>query len=275
MNYKLLTLITIAALALLPANKLAAQTDWESTLSDTLLCHNQQTMRFNFIRYIVSLDTIPSKNAEQSITRLMNSAAKDSIAYTMITDLAELCLSEPNSPLRNEDYYIMFLNAQINASKQHGYSHIRAAARLKTAMKNRPGTTAADFKYLTREGVSTSLRATKANRLLIVFYDPACEHCAEILHSLREDSLLTRLTAVGELKVLAVYTEGDRPLWNNTNATMPQSWTVAIDESGIVKNALYDIPAMPTLYLLDSRKRVLLKDPSLQALRKRLNDERI
>lgn len=45
-----------------------------------------------------------------------------------------------------------------------------------------------------------------------------------------------------------------------------QEGTVAIDESNIVANHLYDIPAMPVFYLLDEQKNVILKGPTLDEL---------
>ena len=82
------------------------------------------------------------------------------------------------------------------------------------------------------------------------------------MDALQESPALTRLIAAGELAVLAAYTEGDRRLWDETKAALPQEWTVGIDNSRIVERELYSLPAMPVIYLLDKDKRVLLKDSS-------------
>jgi transporter family protein len=121
---------------------------------------------------------------------------------------------------------------------------------------------AADFAYTDHRGKRQTLHGTPAPRLLLLFYDPACSHCAEILDALQESPALTRLIAAGELAVLAAYTEGDRRLWDETKAALPQEWTVGIDNSRIVERELYSLPAMPVIYLLDKDKRVLLKDSS-------------
>lgn len=41
---------------------------------------------------------------------------------------------------------------------------------------------------------------------------------------------------------------------------MPEGWTVGTDREAVKTGALYDLKAMPSLYLLDGQKRVLLKD---------------
>ncbi len=46
---------------------------------------------------------------------------------------------------------------------------------------------------------------------------------------------------------------------------MPDNWVNAYDEKLQISNEeLYDLKAMPTLYLLDKEKKVLLKDAELK-----------
>ena len=164
--------------------------------------------------------------------------------------------------MRNEEHYILFLEALLSLPGLPEAERIRPAYRLETTRKNRPGTIAAEFAYTDHRGKRQTLHGTPAPRLLLLFYDPACSHCAEILDALQESPALTRLIAAGELAVLAAYTEGDRRLWDETKAALPQEWTVGIDNSRIVERELYSLPAMPVIYLLDKDKRVLLKDSS-------------
>jgi hypothetical protein len=41
---------------------------------------------------------------------------------------------------------------------------------------------------------------------------------------------------------------------------MPAEWIQGRDEYGLYKNNVYDLRAIPSLYLLDKDKKVLLKD---------------
>ncbi len=48
---------------------------------------------------------------------------------------------------------------------------------------------------------------------------------------------------------------------------LPREWLHAYDPGMVItRERLYDIKAIPTIYLLDSDKKVLLKDSSIQAV---------
>ena len=229
---------------------------------DTLRCRDRAFMEQNFVNYLSLFPHARRETLPPHIARLLERAAADPRCLDLVNDLAEHYLDDPNSPMRDEEYYILFLEGLLHLPGLSETERIRPAYRLETAKKNRPGTTAADFAYTDREGSRRTLHATRGERLLLLFYDPACSHCSQILDGLRESAVVADLVENRELSVLAVYTEGDRRLWDGTKASLPQEWTVAIDESRIVERELYAFPAMPVIYLLDGKKTVLLKDPS-------------
>ncbi len=47
---------------------------------------------------------------------------------------------------------------------------------------------------------------------------------------------------------------------------MPEGWTVGTDREAVKTGALYDLKAMPSLYLLDGKKTVLLKDAAYEKI---------
>ena len=65
----------------------------------------------------------------------------------------------------------------------------------------------------------------------------------------------------GRLKVLALYPDEDLTEWRDYRDHIPASWINAYDKGCVVREkSLYALHAIPALYLLDSRKRVLVKD---------------
>ena len=55
---------------------------------------------------------------------------------------------------------------------------------------------------------------------------------------------------------------------------VPQGWTDGCDASErLVRDGVYDLKAMPTLYLLDSGKRVILKDASAEKIEAWLSEQ--
>lgn len=234
--------------------------DWR----DTLRIHRKDFVAANVSKYVSALAFVPTEEREMSLKALLKATAPDTTAFRLFTAQLENDLGDPNSPLRNEDSYICFLRQFLRMPGLPEEVRTRSAFRLKMALKNHPGTIATDFSFTTREGKRMKLSQFEAKNLVLVFYDPECPHCGDILDMLRENPRLQQALAEGKAKVLAVYTEGNREVWNKSKYGMPDEWTIAIDESKIVDKALYDISAMPMVYLLDQNKRVVIKDAKIE-----------
>lgn len=132
---------------------------------------------------------------------------------------------------------------------------------LEALMRNRVGSPAASFSFIDRYGKTGSLDALDSDGapVLMIFFDPDCEHCREVINEIDTDPALSRAISSGSLVVLAVYPDGDPESFTTACHSLPACWIVALDTSGIQENELYDIPLTPTLYLLDPDHRVLLR----------------
>ena len=84
------------------------------------------------------------------------------------------------------------------------------------------------------------------------------------------DRALADAVDTGTLTVLAVYTEGNDEVWRKALTDMPRSWLIGNDRQQVKDCALYDLKAMPSLYLLDKDKTVLLKDAAYDTVRQAL-----
>lgn len=178
----------------------------------------------------------------------------DSIAY--------LYWANPGSPYRDEGRYIQFLDSLLALDELPEGLRERAEHRKRMASLNSPGTIAADFRFLERDGRESRLHSLDSPLTLLIFYDPECPHCDDILRWLAEATPLNRAIDEKMLTVVAVYAEGKREVWDSTRNDMPRDWLVGYDLTGILDNQSYSLPAMPTPYLLDKDKRVILKDPA-------------
>lgn len=88
---------------------------------------------------------------------------------------------------------------------------------------------------------------TKGKEIMIIFYDPECTHCADILDMIAGSQRVVESINEGELAVLAVYAEGKKDVWEKTKRDLPENWIVGYDMTGILENEMYDLPAMPTI----------------------------
>ncbi|MDE6689477.1 MAG: hypothetical protein K2J86_06320, partial [Prevotella sp.] len=166
----------------------------------------------------------------------------------------------------DENLYLRMLQTLLLTDSLPELTRYQAEERLHIASLNRPGCVASDFRYLDRKGSIGSLHTFDAPQILLIFYDPECTHCTDILTKIASHTGINRAINEGNLGVISIYAEGNREVWNRTKGDMPTNWTVGYDLSGILDSNLYDLPAMPILYLLDSTHHVILKDPDPQML---------
>ena len=65
----------------------------------------------------------------------------------------------------------------------------------------------------------------------------------------------------GRLQVLAIYPDENLDEWNKHYADMPAEWINSYDKGCLIgRENLYNIGAIPALYLLNKDKIVLVKD---------------
>lgn len=186
----------------------------------------------------------------------------DSIAYQY--------WGSPASPYRDDARYIRFLDSLLVSDSLPEALRERAIERKRIAMLNLPGTTAADFRFITRDGYQKQLHDIKSPLTLLVFYDPECPHCNDILLTLARSGTINAAIDEKKITVVAIYAEGKREVWNRTRDKLPSNWVVGYDLAGVLDKEIYNLPAMPTPYLLDSEKKVILKDPEIKSLLTRI-----
>lgn len=241
---------------------------WDAlSFGDTLRSRDRAFMEQHFSTFVSVFPHAGEPARRTAVRKLLERAEADTAAYVLLTEIAEKYLYETDSPLYSEADYQLFLEQFAEAPVLGEYGRVRPRWQLETVRKNRPGMTAADFAYTTRAGGRTTLHETPAGQsLLLIFYDPDCDHCREVLATLQQDPTLEQLTADGRLTVLAVYSGGDRALWRQTAAALPERWTVGYESGAMQERGAYVLRQLPTLYLLDRDKRVLLKEPRPEQL---------
>lgn len=238
---------------------------WDGyVLTDTSFIRSEDTEQL-FADFIGALQYAGPGESSVALKRMMCRMEADSTAYDRFCLLSEKYLYDPNSPMRNEDYYIPVLEQMVASKRLSGMDKIRPADRLKQAHKNRPGMTATDFGYVTPKGKAGRMSRIKAAYTLLFFYDPDCSNCRKYEQILSEMPAFVEMQEKGTLRVLAVYPDDNEEEWLLKSSGMPQGWIVGWNKQGDIRSkVLYEIRATPTLYLLDKQKRIILKDASLE-----------
>ena len=220
-----------------------------------------------FATWCQILDMAGQKSAHKAINKLYDAALAcekvnaSSNVFETFTELVDKYFFDPNSPYRNEDYYGFYVERLSTypglAPEMKGKydRHARLCA------MNRVGTKAADFRFADRRGKMHTLYGVKAPYTLLFFSNPGCEACMNIINVLKGEPAISEMIASGQLAVINIYIDEDLEAWRSYMPIYPEEWYNGFDPDFVIRaEHLYNVRAIPSLYLLDEDKTVLLKD---------------
>lgn len=229
--------------------------------TDTTFINLPEVTEQAWVDFIDILKIVPDTAAITALKQMYRKADQKKVVFFYYTDLAEKYLYDPNSPMRNEELYIPVLDIMLGSKVLSDEEKILPQERRKLAEQNRPGRPAADFTYTLKSGKNGTLYGIQAMYTLLFINNPGCQACEENIAALKQAPAINRELAAGHLKILAIYPDEDREEWERHLPDYPREWVNGYDKKLVIqKKNLYDLKAMPTLYLLDKEKRVLLKD---------------
>lgn len=235
---------------------------WENVdFADTTYLDHREVMEQAWVDYIDIMKLVPEETAISAIKQMYKDAGKKKKVFFYFTDLAEKYLYDPNSPMRNEELYIPVLDAMLESTVLDDTEKILPKGRRELAEQNRLGKQAEDFTYTLVSGKSGTLYGVKADYTLLFINNPGCHACEEGIKELKQAPAINKEFEAGNLKILSVYPDEDKEEWERHLSDFPKEWINGYDKKLMIKEKnLYDLKAIPTLYLLDKNKKVLLKD---------------
>ena len=228
--------------------------------SDTLFIAKidpQQMLR----AYAVYVSYMADDEAPTCMSQLMQRAQTSRSMFDYFMRLGETILHDPNSDFRSDEKYIPVLEAAVASPLYDEYERMPYQYDLQIARQNRVGHKANDFRYTLASGKSAMMSSIKSDYMLIFLSNPGCEMCRAVREDIIASQRLTELVKSGKLSILVLYPDEDIEAWRAHLSDYPATWINAYDKGmEITRNRLYDLKAIPSLYLLDSQKQVLLKD---------------
>ena len=213
------------------------------------------------------LNMVDMSHARKSVVRLYDRAfaceKKDTASnvFETFTDLMVKYLYDPNSPMRNEDHYAAYAERLAGCEFVEKVMQEKYAREARLAALNRVGTKAADFRFTDKRGRTHTLYGIEADLILLFFSNPGCTACKDIIDVLNGDPGISGLIASGTMKVLNIYIDEDLEAWRSYMPIYPETWYNGFDPDLVIRGeTLYNVRAIPSLYLLDRDKRVIMKD---------------
>ena len=213
------------------------------------------------------LGVLPRSIADKAVNALYEKAAacerKDTSSNVLDTfvKLAEKYFYDPNSPVRNEDHYHAFVR---KLASFEGFDEVvrgKYAYQARMTALNREGTIAADFRFADKNGRIHSLHGINAPMTLLFFSNPGCDACMDIIKVLSGHEGISAMIDEGSLAVINIYIDEDIQAWRDYMPVYPEKWYNGFDPDMVIRGeTLYNVRAIPSLYLLNDEKRVILKD---------------
>ena len=209
---------------------------WDNyNFADTLMLESEEVTEQGFVNFIDILGRFSPAIAQKGIAGFTQRAFKNTAAKERFESLIEHYFENPQSPLRNDRVYLLFLEEMKNSPCFDEAEKERLAFKIKTTNKNLPGDIAINFNFKDENGKSHQLSDYRDQKVILYFYDPDCENCHKV------SAWLKQQTIPADIKVLKI-----------------------IADNHI--SHIYSLRAMPTIFLLDKGNLVVLKDCTAQEL---------
>lgn len=221
----------------------------------------------SFATYVLLLNMVPMDKAQKSAAKLFAqmeaTQAKDtsSLFYLRFTEVVSRYLYDPNSPVRNEDYYLPIVRGMAESEYTDEDMRPAYAYEAKMCALNPYGTKVENFKFKDIRGRVHDLYGIKADYTILFFSNPYCPNCKEIMDEFESVEEFDEWIASGRLAIACIYIDKELDEWREYQPTYSKNWITGYDFNYIIReDVLYNVRAIPSLYLLDSEKRVILKD---------------
>ena len=215
-----------------------------------------------FADYVSYISVGAERERRDSLLRgLVLRAEKSRPVLDFFAYVAEGVLHDPNSPLRNDELYIPILEVLVESPLYDEYDRIAPAYDLELARENRIGEVANDIAYTLVNGKRGRLHDIDSYYVILMFSNPGCPMCREIIEQISSSPLLNEMMENDLIEVLSVYPDEDLEAWRDHLGEMPRRWINGYDDGmKISEERSYNLQAIPSLYLLDGEKRVIIKD---------------
>jgi len=226
----------------------------------TFVAQVDNTLMMQTLLTAVALSTTPETTPDY-LTKLMQRTVVSKPVMQYFLTMGEELFYDPNSPYRNDEYYIPMLRVALESGLLDEYERLPYESDLRIVSQNRVGHVANDFELTLASGQRISLYDIEADYVLLFISNPGCPMCRDVKEAILASQLLSDMVEDESLKIVVLYPDADLDAWHAAKGDYPAAWINGYDaEQTIEAEELYDLKAIPSLYLLDAEKRVMLKD---------------
>lgn len=209
---------------------------------------------------------ILSQASREDVVRLldMGYSIADSIALAetdgtllVFADDMQRRFFDPNSPLRNDEIYSVALEREKLCDSWTSFDQKRISWAQRLLANNAVGSAVEDIVLGGKE--ETTLHGIIDRPVVFLLYGEKCAACSELIDALGKSDFLLKKADSGEIRLVSMYV-GDDPQEFIDLSRRLEGWSNYFDLLSSVYSAVtFDIRLVPSLYLIDSDKTVLVR----------------
>ena len=194
---------------------------WDNfDFQDTVYIHLPEVTEQAIANYVDLLGRTTPDIASSALQNTLKSALKEPKMLKYLNSQLRRYMTDPNSPIRNEELYEPAAQFLSTATSIDETTRIKATRDLKLIKLNRRGSIANNFSYRLPDGKVQALHQVASPMTLLLFFDPDCHTCSEVIEELKASPILNQ----ANLQIVAIYPEGDADIWRNILPKLPQNW---------------------------------------------------
>ena len=217
------------------------------------------------------LEQLPLPEAQRKMrhffTQVEERQAADTAShfYLLMEEIVTRYLYDPNSPVRNEDLYLPYVEGLAKSRFTRDAARPGYAYQARMCALAPVGSVAPDFRFTDARGRTRHLRDVQARTILLFFSNPGCYACRDIIERVTAIPGIDERIARGDFAVVNVYIDEDLDAWRAYEPNYPRNWFCGYEPDGLVRaDRIYNVRAIPSLYLLGAEQRILMKDAPVE-----------
>ena len=147
------------------------------------------------VDYINLYKGMSNNTIEASLRKMTSVYLNDSLMMKQILQLSEKYFYNPNSPVRNEDWYTPVIEVALTSSYISPTQKIKLNYVRTLMSKNKVNTLATNFKMTLANRSELELYSVESEYIVLYFSNPDCLACIETTNELAQDRKSTRLNS--------------------------------------------------------------------------------
>lgn len=243
-----------------------APCDFKSAMS------KKDKFRDTFSNWISFMPYATADTVHMAIDRLLKKAEKNGPLTLELGRMAEQFVYSDSADFISEEIYYPFAMAVAANKKISDSDKLRFRHQAQIIDNSRVHGIVKHLNYVTPDGKKGSIDNVHTQMIVLLFNDHDCDNCALARIRLAADVNATALINAGMLTVMCIEPGEAGEEWKSAAATFPSEWIVGASEDA---DEYFSLPTSPTIYLLDSRHKVLYKEIRLDGLLAALRKQRI